>query len=106
MRVFAISDLHTDFADNWKALQQLSRQSYQHDVVLVAGDIADSLSVIAKTLSLLRARFRQVFYVPGNHELWTRTDDCHSIEKFARILAVCEDAGVCTKPTRAGELWI
>jgi Icc-related predicted phosphoesterase len=106
MRVFAISDLHTDFSDNWKALQQLSRQDYNNDVVLVAGDIADKLSVIEKTLSLLRARFKQIFYVPGNHELWTRTDDCHSTEKLARILTLCEEIGVCTKPARAGELWI
>ena len=106
MRIFAISDLHADFAENWVALGQLSQQAYQNDVVLIAGDIADHLSIISKTLSLFRARFRQVFYIPGNHELWTRADDCNSLEKLKRILAICYDCGVSTRPARAGELWV
>lgn len=106
MRVFAISDLHADFAENWKALQQLSLQDYKNDVVLIAGDIADHLPVIAKTLSHMRARFGRVFYVPGNHELWTRRDGGHSAAKLERILHLCDNLGVCAKPSRAGELWI
>src|SRR5581483_2839739 len=106
MRVFAISDLHSDFAENWKTLQQLSQEDYQNDVVLIAGDIADNLLVIARTLSHMRARFSQVFYVPGNHELWTRREGCYSIDKLDRILQLCDGLGVCAKPARAGELWV
>jgi predicted phosphodiesterase len=106
MRVFAISDLHADSIENWKSLQQLSLWKYREDVVIVAGDIADSLSIIAKTLWQLRIRFRQVFYVPGNHELWTRTEDCHSIEKFARVLALCNEIGVWTSPAKVNDVWV
>jgi len=106
MRFFAISDLHTDFADNWKSLQQFSRYDYKDDALLVAGDIADGLGVISRTLSLLRSRFRHVFYVPGNHELWVRTDDCHSIEKFSRIQAHCEGLGIHTRSLKVGGLWV
>jgi Icc-related predicted phosphoesterase len=43
MRIFAVSDLHTDFAENRRRLQQSSSTSYLHDVLVVAGDIADDL---------------------------------------------------------------
>src|SRR5690242_1627808 len=106
MRVFAISDLHTDFAANWKLVQKISADDYKQDALIVAGDIADQLAVISNTLGLLRSRFARVFYVPGNHELWVRTDNCHSVEKFNRILALCEDLGIETRPARVGTTWI
>jgi hypothetical protein len=106
MRIFAISDLHTDFTENWRALQQISSLHYRDDAVVVAGDIADDLGVIEKTLGRLQTKFRQVFYVPGNHELWVRTDQCHSLEKFSRILALCNDLGIHTHPAQAGEVWV
>lgn len=106
MRVFAISDLHTDFAANWKLVQKISPDDYKQDALVVAGDIADRFAVISRTLGLLRSRFARVFYVPGNHELWVRTDNCHSVEKLNRILALCNDLGVETRPARVGAIWI
>src|SRR5262245_14021548 len=106
MRIFAISDLHTDFTENWKALQQISSYDYRDDVVIVAGDIGDELGLIERTLRLLERTFRQVFYVPGNHELWVRTDQCHSLEKFSKVLSLCNGVGIYTRPARAGEIWI
>lgn len=106
MRVFAISDLHTDFAKNWDLLEKVSLVEYKHDALVVAGDIADSLLVISKTLGLLRSRFGRVFYVPGNHELWVRTNNYHSVEKFNRILVLCDDLGIETRPARVGSIWI
>jgi len=106
MRIFAISDLHTDFIENRNRLQQLSSLDYQGDALLVAGDIADDMRVISWTLKELRSRFSQVFYVPGNHELWVRNGDCDSIEKFRRVLGLCEELGVQTQPGRAGRYWV
>lgn len=37
MRVFAVSDLHTDFAENRRRLQEISSTSYSQDVLGVAG---------------------------------------------------------------------
>ena len=65
MRIFVTSDLHADFKENWGLLQQLSPVSYQDDAIIVAGDIADRLEVIERTLLLLGSRFRHVFYTPG-----------------------------------------
>jgi 3',5'-cyclic AMP phosphodiesterase CpdA len=72
MRIFAVSDPHTDFAENSRRLERVSSTSYLQDVLIVAGDIADDLRIIDWTLRKLRSRFGQVFYVPGNHELWVR----------------------------------
>jgi Icc-related predicted phosphoesterase len=45
MRIFAVSDLHTDFAENRRRLQQVSSTAYLQDAVVVAGDIADNLKI-------------------------------------------------------------
>jgi Icc-related predicted phosphoesterase len=41
MRIFAVSDLHMDFAENRRRLRQITSTSYLRDVSVVAGDIAD-----------------------------------------------------------------
>src|SRR5262245_22553394 len=106
MRIFAVSDLHTDFAENRSRLQRISSTSYLHDVLIVAGDIADDLRIIDWTLRKLRSRFSAVFYVPGNHELWVRDGECDSIEKFRQVLRLCDEIGIHTRPGRAGKNWI
>jgi Icc-related predicted phosphoesterase len=106
MRIFAVSDLHTDFAENRRRLQQVSSTSYLRDVLVVAGDIADDLRIIDWTLRKLRSQFGRVFYVPGNHELWVRGGEYDSVEKFRQVLRMCDEIGVCTRPGRAGKNWI
>jgi hypothetical protein len=107
MRVIAISDLHTDFSANLHIIEGLSKSDYRDDVLLVAGDIADRLETISHTLAVLRERFSKVFYVPGNHELWVRAETSDdSIEKFERIIELCDGLGVHTMPARAAKLWI
>ena len=106
MRVFATSDLHTDIKENWRLIQHLSDVSYQEDTLIVAGDIADRLDIIKNTLSLLSNKFQHVFYIPGNHELWVRHDDCDSVEKLHRVLELCDELGVQTRPASVYGLWI
>ena len=86
MHIFTASDLHMDFAENQRMLQQISSTSYLQDVLIVAGDIADDLRIIDWTLRELRSRFGQVFYVPGTHELWVRDGEYNSVEKFRQVL--------------------
>jgi hypothetical protein len=106
MRLYAVSDLHTDFPDNRAVLRRLSPTAHRRDVLLVAGDIADRIETIAETLSVLRARFSQVFYMPGNHELWVRVGGGDSLEKLTRIVALCDELGVQMGPGRAEGLWV
>jgi predicted phosphodiesterase len=111
VRVFAVSDLHVDFDENARWLDGLSAQDYQQDVLILAGDIADSTRLIEWGLSLLVRRFSTVLYVPGNHELWvTRGDDADSgetsLERFARVCDIATASGASTGPFTHGSLSI
>jgi predicted phosphodiesterase len=106
MRIFAVSDLHTDHLGNSRRVRHISTVDFVDDVLVVAGDIAHDLEIIGWTLAELRARFARVFYVPGNHELWVRDGERDSIEKFGVILRLCDDIGVETHPGKVGDHWI
>lgn len=106
MRILAISDLHTDFRENWQLVEQISSSLYHNDILIVAGDIADNLEIIKRTLSLLRSKFKMLFYMPGNHELWVRNEEYDSIEKLFRILRLCHSLEVQTMPAKVNNLWI
>lgn len=106
MRIHAISDLHTDFRENWQLVEQIPGSLYRDDVLIVAGDIADSTEIIKRTLSFLRSRFKMVLYTPGNHELWVRDAKYDSIEKLFRILTLCRNLDIQTVPTKVNDIWI
>src|SRR5258708_1917621 len=106
MRIFAISDLHTDFKENRLLVEGISDTAYLDDVLIVAGDIGHRLDTIRNTLSTLRSKFSRVFFTPGNHELWTRGENQNSIEKLNEVLALCDSLGIQTKPAKAGPVWI
>jgi Icc-related predicted phosphoesterase len=106
MRVFAVSDIHTDFKKNWDLIANLSDSDFQQDVLILAGDVADRLITIRNTLSLVRSKFNRVFYVPGNHELWVRGEPCDSLEKFSRIVEQCDALEVETRPAKLAGLWV
>lgn len=106
MRLFATSDLHTDYKENLRWLKELSATSYRSDALIVAGDISDRMEVIRETLELLRAKFRYVLYTPGNHELWVRGAGFDSLEKLQRVLDLCTEIDVTTSPLRLKDLWV
>jgi predicted phosphodiesterase len=106
MRILAISDLHTDFKENMRLVEEIPGALHKNDALLVAGDIADQTEIIKRTLSLLRSKFKTVFYTPGNHELWVRNEDQNSLEKLSRILKLCESLGVRTTPARVNDVWV
>lgn len=105
MRVFAISDLHADYPENLLWILQLSNADYQQDVLVLAGDVTDSLEILAQVLRALRAKFREVMFVPGNHELWIHNDDLDcSLEKFRVIASLCEAEGIRQSVHSCGEV--
>src|ERR1043165_7756734 len=105
-RIFATSDLHTDYKDNFRWLSELSDTDYRDDALIVAGDISDRLEVIRDTLLLLRAKFRHALFTPGNHELWVRGAEYDSIEKLRLILKLCDELEVSTTPQRFEGVWV
>jgi Icc-related predicted phosphoesterase len=106
MRIYAISDLHTDFRENRAALEHAGLAGHRDDALIVAGDVADSEAVLRDTLEWLAGRFAEVFFVPGNHELWVRGETRDSMEKFQAVLRLCDQVGVRTEPARVGGAWV
>ncbi|EEF36783.1 conserved hypothetical protein [Ricinus communis] len=78
-----------------------SKRHNKKDVLLVAGDVAETCSNFFFTMSLLKDTFQHVFYVPGNHDLWCRWDQdrcLDSLEKLNKLLDACRILGVETTP--------
>jgi len=95
MRVFALSDVHVDHDVNAKWVADLSAAEYRDDVLILAGDVTDRLSLLGWCLSALAARFRKVLFVPGNHDLWVIRDrqDGDSLQKLDAVREVAESSG-------------
>ncbi|MFY1826333.1 metallophosphoesterase family protein [Myxococcus fulvus] len=97
MKLYAISDLHLRHADNKQALQTLP--AFPDDWLIVAGDVGETLSEMDFMLRTLTARFRQVIWVPGNHELWTMPSEQPSLRgdaRYQRLVALCRGHGALT----------
>jgi predicted phosphodiesterase len=107
MRIHAVSDIHVDFSENRQWLHNLSRQDYQDDVLILAGDVSDIVSLFAEALESLKKRFREVLFVPGNHDLWVHRNGCSdSLVHFHEIVKLTDACGVHTGPTHFGPLSI
>ncbi|KAL2939261.1 hypothetical protein RDABS01_023495 [Bienertia sinuspersici] len=103
IRVFVLSDLHTDYAENMTWVKCISSTSHQEDILLVAGDVAETYDNFFSTMSLLTNKFDRVFYVPGNHDLWCRKEG----EEFLNgLLHACDELGVESGPLILGDLGI
>eukprot|EP01047_Picozoa_sp_COSAG01_P026184 COSAG01_NODE_1679_length_9512_cov_8.180708_8_plen_480_part_00 len=114
--VIATSDLHIDFPANMAWLEQFGQHSRlcksisgsqsaakqalkpTKTSLVLAGDICTSLTKLKTAFLLLVSRFHRVFYCPGNHELWTSKNECNSVDKFFRILALADECGVHVRP--------
>lgn len=51
----------------------------------------------------LKSKFAQLFFVPGNHDLWLHNSDwADSLEKFQELTQWCQNSGIQMKPTKLG----
>ncbi|KAK3156806.1 hypothetical protein QOZ80_2AG0112170 [Eleusine coracana subsp. coracana] len=115
-RVFVVSDLHTDYAENMEWVRQFPAEVAARrgedgvvDALVVAGDVAETRDNFARTMEVLREQFGAVFYVPGNHDLWLRREGgryMDSLEKLTALLDACSELGVDTGPRTIGDLGI
>merc|ERR1719281_766715 len=72
-RIFAISDVHIDHGPSVLAWAEgISATEFKNDILLVAGDLGDTFNAVKRGLMTFKKRFRRVFYVPGNHDMWIR----------------------------------
>jgi 3',5'-cyclic AMP phosphodiesterase CpdA len=96
--LLAISDLHVGFARNRELVEDL-RPRHDDDWLLVAGDVADHIQEIVWALDLLATRFAKVIWAPGNHELWTRSDDpvqLRGVARYEHLVGLLRGLGVVT----------
>ena len=102
MRVFALSDIHIDYDVNARWIANLSVAEYQDDVLILAGDVTDTRRLLDWCLSTLAKRFKQVLFVPGNHDLWVIRENKAktSLQKFDDVCAVVESSGASMKSFR------
>lgn len=100
IRIFALSDLHVDYAENLRWVEELSHWDYQDDILLLAGDVSHDPRLLAGTLTNLRRRFQAVLFVPGNHDLWVHNqpDPQTSWDKFLELRHLAEECGASTRP--------
>jgi predicted phosphodiesterase len=108
MKLYAIGDLHLRYEVNRQALEALP--SYPNDWLILAGDIGETTDDLHYALTLLSQRFRQLLWVPGNHDLWTLPSrlpghaEVRGEAKYNQLVAICRDYGVLT-PEDPYVLW-
>jgi 3',5'-cyclic AMP phosphodiesterase CpdA len=97
VKLFALSDLHLSYAENRDAL--LTIASRPDDWLVLAGDIGERREHLDFALRVLTPRFRQIVWVPGNHDLWTvpsHEDKSRGQDKYQRLVELCRSYGVLT----------
>jgi 3',5'-cyclic AMP phosphodiesterase CpdA len=97
MKLWATSDLHVGYEENRRAVQALP--SYPDDWLIIAGDTGETPAHLDFVLRTLQPRFAQLFWTPGNHDLWTpRTlpSEQRGVAHYERLVALCRKYGVLT----------
>nr|WP_082772064.1 metallophosphoesterase [Actinoplanes sp. TFC3] len=96
--LYAVSDLHVAYEENRKLLGELHPRD-PGDWLIVAGDVAEVFGHVETTLRLLRSRFAEVIWAPGNHELWTHardTNQTRGVQRYEQLVEMCRHLGVRT----------
>lgn len=97
MKIYSISDLHIGYSENREALTTVAHRP--QDWLILAGDVAETYSDLDFAFSTLVPRFKQVVWVPGNHELWTvpsTGEGDRGLRRYERLVALCRSYGVHT----------
>ncbi|GCE45809.1 3',5'-cyclic AMP phosphodiesterase CpdA [Thermosporothrix hazakensis] len=99
MKLYAISDIHIGHDANREALKALP--AYPEDWLILAGDVGETEEQLHFALSELSRRFARLFWVPGNHDLWTLPgrdgrDELRGEAKYQRLVQICREHGALT----------
>lgn len=96
--LWAVSDIHVGHEGNKPVVERITGDSPE-DWLIVAGDVGERSDEIRWALGLLRQRFAQVIWVPGNHELWTTARDpvqSRGVALYDYLVSLCRDLDVVT----------
>lgn len=98
MKLYAISDLHLEADVTQVALETMP--FFPEDWLILAGDIGNTERILTIALKGLTPRFKQVIWVPGNHDLWREKQGdpakASGEAKYLQLVALCREFGVLT----------
>jgi 3',5'-cyclic AMP phosphodiesterase CpdA len=97
VKLLAVSDLHVASAATRNAIASIP--PHPDDWLILAGDIGETIPHLEWTLRTLRPRFRQLVWVPGNHDLWTLPADPNQARgesRYLQLVEVCRALDVLT----------
>jgi predicted phosphodiesterase len=95
MKLYAISDLHLGFEVNQRALKDIA--SHPADWLILAGDVGETAAHLEFAFKELKPRFAKLVWVPGNHELWTLSNEAaRGRFKYDEFVQLCRSHGVLT----------
>jgi 3',5'-cyclic AMP phosphodiesterase CpdA len=97
MKLFALGDLHLGCEANREMLARVPARL--DDWLIIAGDVGETLGHLRFALDHLAPRFRQIVWVPGNHDLWSTSLDPempYGVAKYEALVALCSSYGVLT----------
>jgi len=103
LKLLAISDLHVRHKVNRKAVEELSARP--DDWLILCGDLGESPEHLRFVFETLGPRFKKLVWVPGNHELWSRsTSDKRGEDHYLALVELCRDHDVLS-PEDPYPLW-
>lgn len=88
--VYAISDVFFDHKANEDWVHSIDDMRFVDDVLIVAGNLCDTRNALKRALVTLKAKFRRVFYVPGNHEMYVAGEVAKYPDSIAKLLSIFE----------------
>lgn len=95
MKLWAVSDLHVRHAENRQAVEEMPHRP--DDWLILGGDLCETVDELAFVLDVATRRYARVFWIPGNHELWTtRSDEPRGDAKYRALVDACRTRGVLT----------
>lgn len=111
-KLYAIADLHLSYAANKEALSKLHEGVHHDDGLILAGDLGEKLEHLHTAFEWATKHFKSVWWVPGNHELYTLPstttstntttnnnndkESARGLEKYEACVAVARSYGVHT----------
>jgi len=95
MRLYAIADLHLGRKPNRDFFANLEPRP--EDGLIICGDVGETAEHLITAFQIARSCFQHIFWVPGNHELYTFPEDTLKGEaKYRRLVDIAREWGVLT----------
>jgi 3',5'-cyclic AMP phosphodiesterase CpdA len=97
VKLYAISDLHVGIPKNRRLIADIEPRP--DDWLLLAGDVGETEAHLRFVFEVLRPRFRELVWVPGNHELWTQPQDplqLYGEPRYDYLVQLCREYNVLT----------